>query len=201
MTNKSLGLKAIFISVCFISSLACGSQNQSGGNSSNIAANNTNSGNNIAVNNTKSVNNRDPKTVCGYLTAFITGEYKISYGDKYSCNNTNPAKTVSGRPQNYGYAAYGNAETIDSVAIMALTNAKYADAAEADEGVAKYGEELWQKVFAAPMPNDIREEILTNKGKAVKTSKKFTGQGEATVSRNPGNGGTYTIRLEVTLPK
>lgn len=202
MRNKSILLKLILFSAWLVLSFACGSPNQTGGNSSNGAANNTNTVQNAAANNaTAAISKRDPKTVCGYLTAFNPGEYKISSGDKYTCNNTNPAKTVAGRPQNFGYSASGNADTIEEVSISALTSSKYADAGEADEGVAKYGEELWQKIFNAPPPNDIKTEILNNKGKAVETSKTFTEPVNATISRNPMNAGTYTVRFSFTLPK
>lgn len=198
MKNKWLFLRLVLVFAWLISSLACGIMNRTDGNSSNPSANNSNSS---ANNNAVTVNKRDPKIVCAYLPAFITGEYKNPYGSGYSCINTNPAKTASGRPQNYGYVAYGDAENIERVNVSILTNVKYADAAEGDEGVVQWSNELWQKIFAAPLPNEMKEAILTNKGKGILTEKKFTEPANVRVTRRPGNGGTYTLNFELTLPK
>ncbi len=197
MKNTLSFWKIGLVSAWLISSLACGIMNRTNGNSSNLSANNANSSaNKPAV----TVNKRDPKIVCAYLP-FSGGEYKISYGSNYSCINLNNTKTASGRPQSYGYVAYGDAENIERVTVSILTSVKYPDAAEGDEGVAKWSDELWQEIFAAPLPNEIKEAILTNKGKGILTEKKFTEPANVKVTRRPGNGGTYRLDFELTLPK
>lgn len=199
MKNTILLLKLTLISPLLVASLACGSQS---GNSTNVSAGNTGVAPNATANKeTVAANKRDPKTVCNYLTKFSPGEYKNPNGNGYSCINTYPATTASGRPQNYSYTASGDAENIEKVSLSMLTNNKYPDAAEGEEYLLEASNALWQKVFAAPLPNEIKEAIQTQKGKREAVNKKFPELNEASVSRTPSGGTTYSLRFEFKMPK
>ena len=82
-----------------------------------------------------------------------------------------------------------------------VTNVKHRDAGEGDDAFAEACGELWQRIFAAPMPRDITDAILADKGKAAKMEKKFAEPAIGKTQRDPGNNGSYTLRLELTLPK
>lgn len=199
MKNKLSVSKMILISTWLVANLACGSQ---GGNSANVSAGNTGVAPNTTANKeVVAASKRDPKTVCNYLVKFMAGEYKNPYGSGYSCISTYPATTASGRPQNYSYTASGDAENIEKVSLSMLTNNKYSDAAEGEEYLLEASNELWQKVFAAPLPNEIKEAIQTQKGKREAVDKKFAELNEASVSRTPSGGTTYSLRFEFKLPK
>ena len=190
-------MKIILISfLLFLTS--CGASNNSPNAES---TSNGNSNTNISANNaTPTVSKRDPQKFC-YLQDFVGGEYKQSGSGGFSCLNTKNGTLPSGRFQSYSYGAYGDAQNVETVRLMMLSNSKHQDAAAGEEVFVKTSEELWQRVFAAPLPNDIREAILTNTGKNVEVRKTFTEPTNATVSRRPGGGTTYTLSLDVTLPK
>lgn len=166
-----------------------------GGSNSN---GNSNANANTAANTT--VNKRDPKKFC-YLEGFGENtEYK-SGSSGYSCLSFKNGNLPSGGFHSIIYGANGDANNVERVHLRMLASSKRQDVGEADESFAQACGELWQRVFAAALPNDIKESILADKGKAVKMEKKFTEPTNGTVSREPGNGGTYTLLLELALPK
>ena len=202
MKNSLSFLRLALVSAWLIASLACGEASRSDGNSSSGSANSAASNaSGPATNAPPTVNKRDPKRVCAYFLDFnVLGDYKSS-GSGYSCNNSTSHTLPSGRTQLYRYSADGDAENIKRVSLSTLGNSKYEDAGAGDDFLVEKGDELWQKVFAAPLPNEIKEAILTNKGKNVKTEKRFTEPTAVTVSRSPGGGETYSLSLDVTLPQ
>lgn len=196
-------IKTCLFSGLLAASLACGAANQSGGNSANVSAGNTGTAPNSAANNTavKTENKRDPKTVCNYLVKFSPGEYKKSdYSETYSCIASYSTTMPSGRPVGYSYTASGGADKIDQARLNMLSNKKYADAAEGEEYLSEAANELWQKAFAAPLPNEIKEALQTDKGKQTKFSKDFPELRNARVSRMPMGGTTYTLGFDFKLP-
>ncbi len=207
MENTLSILKSGLVSALLASSLACGTANKAPEESSNVTASNATSGTNSSSNSTNetAVKKQDAKTICAYLPAFKPGEYRQSSGSTFSCFNTNFATLPSGRPQNYAYTALGSAESVERVVVSMLTDSKHADAAQADEYIAEAGNELWQKVFSAPLPSEIKEAILADKGKAVSTTKKFTQPTAIAVFRSTllssPNAGNYSLTLDITLPK
>lgn len=203
MKQKMKMIKICLFSASLAMSLACGAGNQSGGNSANVSAGNTGTAPNSAANNTaaKTENKRDPKTVCNYLAKFSPGEYKKSdYGETYSCINSFSTTMPSGRPVSYSYTASGGADKIDEARLSMLSNKKYDDAGEGEEYLSEAANELWQKTFAAPLPNEIREALQTDKGKQTKFSKDFPELHNARVSRTPMGGTTYTLGFNFKLP-
>lgn len=192
MKNKLSIINLALVSACLISGFGCGYLNRSDTNSSNS--------NNAAANTSIAINKRDPKKFC-YLEGFSVGGEYASGPNGYACLSFKNGNLPSGRFQSTSYAAFGDAGTIEKVNLTMVTNVKHKDASEGDDAFAQASGELWQRVFAAPMPGDIRDAILADKGKAAKMEKKFAEPAIGKTERDPGNNGAYTLRLELTLPK
>lgn len=203
MKNKLSILKTGSLATCLALSLACGATNHNSGNAGNVSAGNTGTAPTGTANDSavKAENKRAPKIVCDYLVKFTPGEYKNSSGSDYKCIATYPATTASGRPQNYSYTATGNAEAIEKVSVSMLGNSKHPDAAEAEDVLVESANELWQKAFAAPLPDEIKAAMQTDKGKQKDGMKVFPQQHDARVYRSPMGGTTYNLSFEFKLPK
>jgi hypothetical protein len=191
--NKLSYVNLALLLVWAISSIACGPK--SGGNASNSPGNTA-----------TTLNKRDHKIVCNYLPDFTIGEFRLA-GSYYSCINEKKERLASGQHRDYSYGAYALADEQNSelnityVSINTMIDTKFPDAAGEDDRLVKLGDDLWQKVFATPLPNDIKEALLTNKGKAVAFEKKFTTPTDATVSRSVYSPSDYNLTLKFNLPK
>jgi hypothetical protein len=203
LKNTLLFLKLGLVAAWLVLILACGQMKKNAENATNVTAGNINPSANSSANNTAvtAANKRDPKTVCAYLPDFKTAEYKVIFDDVYMCNGTYFAPPTKDSAFVYGFAATGKAENVETVQITIQTNPKDKSAAQGDEGVVEWSEKLWQKVFAAPLPEEIKAALLTNQGKRIETTKKFTEPAEVTVLRKPEVAGVYTLKFELTLPK
>jgi len=148
-------------------------------------------------------NTRDPKSVCSYLNSLgfkASMEYKSSGGNEYVCVSKSSHALPAGRSEIFSYSATGDAENVNHVGLMMFTNSTHKDGGDGDNAFAQVSGELWQKVFSAPLPNDIKEAILANKGKNIQLVKHFSEPSVATVSRTPGSEGRYTLTLKIGLP-
>ncbi|MBA2734088.1 MAG: hypothetical protein H0U54_14570 [Acidobacteria bacterium] len=174
-------------------------------NSAQSSTNQVAGGNSSTSVNSAAGNKRDPATVCAYLNSMgLTPliAYKVSSGSSYSCSSSKSVPLdKEGHGMTFNYSASGDATSIESVNISATVNSSFKEAAEADEWVANASNEVWQKVFGKPLPDEIKEAILTSKGKKVEVRKTFAEPTSVLVKRDPRGGAVYVLYLNLTLPK
>ena len=181
-------------------SFAC---KMSGGNNAetaNVASVNPNSNVNAQSNKATTENKRDPKTICAYLPDFTPGEYKALTADLYSCNSKNSEKLKSGKVLIFEYTASGKADNVESIKFQMTANSSIEENSKGEERLVETAETLWQKVFAAPLPGDIKAELLKNKGKMLNSRKEFKEPVFGWVERN-SSGGIYGLEIYFSLPK
>lgn len=205
MKNTQSFIKLICVAAYLAAALACGSPNQTGGNSPNVSAGNTvaapsNVAGNTAPNAETKTNKRDPKLFCNYLTDFVNGEYKEGTLS-YQCLGKKTEKLSSGREQEWRFTAEGDAENVKSIMVSLIDDGKYKDAAEGDEKLVEISEKLWMEVFKTVLPSDIRDAILKDKGKAVEKRKEFTEPTKGYFWRRVSGSTSYGIIFKFDLPE
>lgn len=167
MKNYLSVLKFVLIASWLVAGFACGSQNQNNENLTNIA--------NIPANNTSAkTEKKDPKEVCAYLPEFPPGEYKLFTGANYRCESRKEEKLADGKKQVWTYAAVGGSDYIKWVEFQLSANGTDAENLKAEKRFVEATETLWQKAFNTSLPDNIKAELLVNKGKRVTSSKRFT---------------------------
>lgn len=145
-------------------------------------------------------NKRNPKTVCAFLPGFKVGNLE-KWGNYDACLNIKEDVLPSGYRRHITYGAFGDRQNTEYVSLNSIINIKKSDAAREDELLIENSDALWQKVFAAPLPNDIKQALLVDKGKSVSTDKKFTQPTEARVTRESYGADSYNLTFRFTLPK
>jgi hypothetical protein len=147
---------------------------------------------------------KDPKTICAYLNDLeLYGDgYKADNYGGYRCtNNKNIMEMSDGRLVKISYDANGDDATkIKSLSIDLDCDGR-ADSDKADDFMVKASDELWQKVFGKPLPDELKSSLLAGKGKKGKSKKTVTEPVYASAEREPWPGGTgYKLMLYISLP-
>jgi hypothetical protein len=192
---------------------ACGSSG--GANSTNLSK--VNNSDSIAVNKSNNSsesettkkpvaeNPRDPKVICAIpgKIGLDPVEYKhepdnFESTDDYKCRSNSGFSNPKFPGYEISLGAEGDADNIKQVVI---SSENYKQAAEADERVVELGNEVWQKVFGKPLPDEVKAAILTNKGKSANYEKPFTNLpyvDRVRVKREARNKGQYNLALYIT---
>lgn len=182
-------------------SLACSSPNQTGENSSNISAANLNS--NVPVNSSVPANKipeketpKDPKQVCAWLPGFTPGEYKSATPEVYECKTEKTEQLGGGKYFAWRYSALGKPAGVRYVELFLTGNNNAAINLKAEKRFVETAETLWQKAFAAPLPNEIKDELLKNKGKAAESVKLFHEPVTAEIIHSVTGNGLYGLSIK-----
>lgn len=200
MKNYLSILKLILAALWFVSGLACGSPTQNSANISNVSASNTNSKANVPANNASpKTSKKDPKEVCAYLPEFPTGEYKSSSGGNFSCESKKEEKLSAGKKQVRTYLAVGTSGYIKWVQFGLTSTGTEAENLKGEKSFVETMEKFWQKAFAAPLPDNVKEALLENKGKRTKSYKKFTEPINVTITHVDTGDKVYGLQIEVDM--
>lgn len=184
-------MKLVLVALWLAANFACGSQNQNNVKSTNIA--------NIPASNTPAkTDKKAPKEVCAYLPEFPTGEYKLVTDPIYSCEFEKEEKLSGGKKRVWSYKASGAAGYIKYVELHLVATGTVAENLQAEKRFVEATGTLWQKAFAVPLPNNIKEELLVNKGKVVTSYKKFTEPVYVTITHS-ARGDVYGLKIEIDL--
>ena len=104
-------------------------------------------------------NLRDPNTVCAFLNDmnFGTDGYTKYTDDYYACSGTSPDQIY--------YNPNGDSVGVKTIVIAVLPEAKPEATAKNAEIVVQATGVVWQNIFSKPLPDEIKEAILTGKEK------------------------------------
>jgi len=207
--NRHLSvLKFVLLISSLVSALSCGSQ-KPGEKAINAVPNNGNA--NAAsppINRVSKAKQHDPKLVCAWLPDFTPAEYKLYTTKTYTCKSEHE-ETGGGKRLVWTYEPFGTSTNIDSVELTLSTIKNTPEATQKAEGrFVKLAETLWQKSFDKPLPNEIKNELLANKGKLVTSSKDWSFEKNSsipinTIVQHTGDArlGIYILKLRFYLPE
>jgi hypothetical protein len=173
--KKNMLLNLILVLVVVCGSLACGK-------SSKKSARGTRNG-------------RDSDSVCSYLEEIgFEANENAQFSTDHTCFSTNPEGVI--------YTVTGVDDKVRNLELAGSADSANQGVAEKmDESIAKATGEIWQRLFAQPLPGEITEAILTSKGKSVAVKKFFARPAMLTVERYGIEAGKYGLRVSLTMPE
>lgn len=199
MKNNISILKLVIAAFWLVSGLACGSQNQVGNNSTNVSAGNVNT---VAAAPTVKPEPtpapKKPEDVCAYLPEFPGGEYKSFSGD-YRCKFEKEEKLPGGKRRSWTYEVIGATSYVKWVEFTFSSNGTTAENQQGEKRFVEQMKIFWQKAFAAPLPDRIRDELLFHKGKVATSEVDFKEPVRIEVRHVDAGNNIYVLKIRLVF--
>ncbi len=197
--NRTIELLKLFLLVApLVTALSCTSPKPG---APAVAPNNSNANPTpLPVN--RAAKKNDPKVVCAWLSEFAPTEHKLYTGSIYNCKSEKTEELGSGKHLYWTYEPFGTKENIEWLELTLSASAanKPEVIQKAEDRFVKMSEALWQKAFAASLPNVIKNEMLASKGKPIMSAKSFDDLVINTSVSHFGTNGIYGLKFRFYLP-